>query len=320
MKIKSLLLTGLISSSLIIAAMPAYADPNDDNKFYSNILTQIKNCLVDIQGDVDQLAQLLLEAPQDLGKYMTAWGSMNKLAQIQSLSTKQTIDALDSQFNGQDTLAKTVDQAYNIDTKGSGEYAGLSAYSLLGLTHTVYQNTSYYTTTYNDDQTKAAADYIQFLAGAALPIQAPTGDALKDKQEINLLRTMQAVQSLDAYNLSQAYTSRLPIALANDFKLDGIGTPDGRISKEGVVDYLVESRVNNPDWYTQVSNASPFTAVKEGVFLLAAAVSELHQIEQNQQQIILTQTATNTATLAMAKTMLMQMQQADAIASQARQR
>lgn len=318
MKIRSLVLTTLASSILVGYTLPAYAD-NNSNAFYSAILTQIKNSVVAMQNTLDQIAQMLLQAPQDIGQDITAWGSVNTLTQMQSVDTKQTADALDTTFNGQDTLAKTVDQAYNIDTKGAGEYSGLSAYSLLGLTHTVYNNTTYYTTTYNDDQSKAAADYIQFLSGAAMPIQAPEGDSLKDKEQLNLLRTMQAVQSLDAYNLSKAYTARLPIALASDLKIKGIGSPDGRISREGLVQYLMESKVNNPDWYTQISTASPFTAVKEGVFLMAAAVSELYQIQQNQQQMILTQTATNTATLAMAKTMMMQMQQASEIADQAKQ-
>lgn len=318
MKIRSMILTSLIGGTIVAYSIPAYANPSDSNSFYSTILTQIKNSLLDIQGDVDQIAQLILQAPQDIGKDITAWGSINKLNQMQSIDTKQTADALDARFNGQDTLAKTVNQAYNMDTKGAGEYSGLSAYSLLGLTHSVYQNTSYYTTTYNDDQAKAAADYVQFLSGAAMPIQAPEGDSLQDKEQVNLLRTMQAVQSLDAYNLSKAYTARLPIALASDFKLDGVGAPDGRISKEGVVQYLMESKVNNPNWYTQISTASPFTAVKEGVFLMAAVVSELYQIQQNQQQMILTQTATNTATLAMAKTMMLQMQQSSDLASQAK--
>lgn len=321
MKIRALILTTIASSSIALYSAPAYADdPAADKAFYMAILTQIKDAVVATQVDVNKIAQLLLDGPQEIGKYITGWGSVNKLSQTQSTYTKAMADGLDASFNGQDTLVKTVDQAYNIDTKGAGEYSGLSAYSLLGLTHTIFQNTAYYTTTYNDDQAQAANDYIHFLSGAAMPIQPPDGDSLKDKQQINLLRTMQAVQSLDAYNLSKAYTSRLPIALVSDLKLDGIGTPDGKISKQGLLEYLMESRVNNPDWYTQVSTASPFTAVKEGVFLMAAAVSELYQIEQDQQQLILTQTATNTATLAMAKTMLMQMQQANDIADQARQR
>ena len=317
MKIRSILSTALVGCAIAAYTLPAYAD-SDSNAFYSSILTQIKNSLIDIQGDVDQLAQMLLQAPQNIGNYIAAWGSMNKMTQLQSVATKQTAEALDTTFNGQATVAQTVDQAYNIDTKGSGEYSGLSAYSLLGLTHTNYQNTDYYSSTYNDDQAKAAADYIQFLSGAAMPIQAPDGDTLQDKEQLNLLRTMQAVQSLDAYNLSKAYTDRLAIANASDFKLTDIGAPDGRISKEGLVQYLMESKVNNPDWYTQVSTESPFTAVKEGVFLMAAVVSELYQIQQNQQQMILTQTATNTATLAMAKTMMMQMQQSSDLANQAK--
>ncbi len=318
MKTRSLLLTMIVSGMLASYAAPAYADPSDDNKFYSDILTQIKNSVLDIQGNIDKIAQMLLEAPQNIGNDIAAWGSVNTLTQMQNVALKKQADTLDTTFSGQDTLAKTVDQAYNIDTKGSGEYSGLSAYSLLGLTHTNYQNTDYYTTTYNDDQAKAAYDYIQFLSGAAMPIQVPDGNSLQDKEQINLLRTMQAVQSLDAYNLSKAYTDRLAIANASDFKLTGIGAPDGRISKEGLVQYLMESKVNNPDWYTQMSTASPFTAIKEGVFLMAAAVSELYQIQQGQQQMILTQTATNTATLTMAKTMMMQMQQANDLASQAR--
>ena len=67
----------------------------------------------------------------------------------------------------------------------------------------------------------------------------------------------------------------------------------GKISKEGLLKYLMQSKVNNPKWYTEMSTASPFTAVRESTFLLAAAVSELYRMEQNQEQMILTQTATN---------------------------
>ena len=320
MKLRSLLLTAITGGTLALYTVPAHANlAGEENNFYSTILIQIKNAVVDMQGDLDAIAKMLFQAPQDAGQYITAWGDMSQLTQQQSLLTKQSTDQIDATFNGQDTLAQTVEQAFNIDTKGAGEYSGLSAYSLLGLTHTFFQNTNYYTTTYNNNQAKAAGDFIQFLSGAAMPIQPPSGDSLQDKQQLNLLRTMQAVQSLDAYNLSKAYTSRLPIANISSLNLTGIGNPDGMISKEGLLQYLMQSRVNNPSWYTQMSTASPFTAVKEGVFLMAAAVSELYQIEQDQQQLILTQTATNTATLAMAKTMLMQMQQASQLANQAKQ-
>ena len=319
MKTRTLLLTALATGLMTASVIPAYAAPSDENNFYSTILTQIKNSVVSIENTVNLIAKMMVEAPKDIGTDITAWASMNKLTQLQSQYTKVSADALDASFNSDDTLAKSVNRAYNINTSSTGGYSGLSAYSLLGLTHTVYQNHDYYTKTYSTDQAKAAGNYIKFLAGTALPVDEPDGNTLKDKEQINLIRTMQAVQSLNAYNLSKLYTSRLPIASTSALKLSGMGTPEGMISKEGLLKYLLQSKVNNPAWYTQMSTASPFAAARESTFLLAAAVSELYRMEQNQEQMILTQTATNTATLAMAKTMMMQMQQASNIANRAKQ-
>lgn len=312
MKKRALILTVIATGSLMANISPAYADMSkDQNNFYSNILMQIKNGVFGIENTVNNIAKMLLETPKNIGNDITAWASVNKLSQTQSMLTKAYNNSLDASFKGKNTVSETVNTAYNMNTKPVGIYSPLSAYSLLGLTQTSANNKIYYTKTYNNAQAQAAGGYVKFLAGAALPSPSATGDSIKAKQEENLIRTMQAVQSLDAYNLSRLYASRMPIASSSALKLNGIGTPAGKISKEGLLKYLMQSKVNNPAWYTQMSTASPFTAVRQGTFLLAAAVSELYRIEQNQEQMILTQTANNTATLAMAKTMMMQMQQAN---------
>ena len=314
---------GLLTMSVVY---PVYADTPSSgggitpaqNAFYTDILKEINSGVQSIKMYVQEIATLLLQTPQNLGNDITAWQGENMLSQQTAVYTKITNNSLDANFNSDGTLAKSVDQAFNINTKGSGAYSGLSAYSLLGTTLTKYNNQNYYTETYNDDQQKAAGDYIKFLSGSAMPVQLPQGDSIQDKQTVNLLRTLQSVASLNAYNLSQVYASRLPIAKVSSLKVNGIDVPGGKISQQGLMKYLMQSKVNNPQWYQEIAKSSPFTAVREGVFMLAAAVSELYQIQQGQQQMIITQTATNTANLAMTKAMLMQMQKSQAITARAR--
>lgn len=308
----------------ISMARPLYADSGSgggitpaQNSFYTEILKEINSGVQSIKVYVQEIATLLLKAPQNLGNDITAWQGANMLAQKAAVNTKSSNDDLDSTFNSDDTLAKSVDEAFKIDTKGSGDYSGLSAYSLLGTTLTKSHDNKYYTQTYSSDQQKAAKDYIKFLSGSAMPVQIPQGDSIENKQTVNLLRTLQAVASLSAYNLSKVYASRLPVAKVSSLKVNGIDVPGGKISQQGLMKYLMQAKVNNPKWYQEIAKSSPFTAMREGVFMLAAAVSELYQMQQNQQQIIVTQTATNTANLAMAKAMLTQMQKSQAITERA---
>lgn len=323
MKLRKQLLTAGAALVLTVASSSiVFADnPQPDNPFDSAI-TSIATNVSAIKGYVEEVTNLMLQPPAELGNDLAMWQNMNALKQLQSNTTKSTSDSLSSVFQGQDTLGDTVQQAFKMDTSGSGDYSGLSAYSLLGLSHTKPTLTrpyDLYTATYNPDQAKAAKEYIGFLSGSAMAMVKPSGSTLQDMQQTNLYRTLAAVQSLDAYNLSKLYAERSPQLSTSAAHMDNIQTPEGEISTQGLVHYVLQNKVNNPDWYKQMSKASPFTVMREGVYLLAAGVSELYTIEQNQQQMILTQTANNTVTLAMAKQFMDQMQAANRAIDDAKQ-
>ena len=298
--ISSTLVTGLMAASLT----PAYADLSPgQNDYYSSVLQKIYGALHDIDGVVKNTSSYVLRAMTEQASNVSTTQvtrqNMDTLQQNESDYAQGVQNTLTTQYQGANTVADNINRAYALDQQSFGNYSNLSAYSLLGLSKT----NNLYSVTYNNDQQKAANQYAAFLAGDALPLMKPQGDdsSLKTRAALNGYRTMAAIQSLDAYNVSKYLASRTGIVSTNKPGLKDIPTPNGQISRLGLNRYLLMKKANDPNWYNTLQTESPYAVMRDGVSLLGASLSELYQIEQNQEQMILTQTATNTATLAMIK-------------------
>ena len=296
-----------LSAALVCISPSAFADTPGPTV---TLLEEIETTLTQIGTELNAIALSLFAAPTDLGNYLAKIQAMNVISQKSASDTQKSTDQLSGLFLTKDSVDATVSHAYNLSTDGAGDYKGLSAYSLLGLD----EDNNTISATYSADQVTAANVYKTFLAGGALAMPVPANaKTMDDKQQANLIRTMAAIQSLDAYNVSRVYAAHYP----HDAKKLKLDWPTPTISEQELIRYQMQANVSNPEWYTQMASASSTEVSRQILFVLAAGVSELYRIEQNQEQMLLTQTAGNTIAIATAQTMMQMMNQAKVAAAAA---
>lgn len=297
----------LTASIAALASIAVYADdpsgtPPADSSGSSIILLlqDIDSWTKNIALTLDGIAQSMFAVPDNIGNYIANLQNMNLASQEQTNITQDYTQKLTQAYNFQGSQTAAINQAYDLPVQPQGDFSPLSAFSILG--NAEYKGNYY--TTYNPDQQKAAKTYMSFLSGTAIPMISPADASdTQGKKQINMARTLAAIQSLDAFNVSSIYAERYPTIDAFQNGVT-IPTPDGKISQLGLIRYELQQSINNPDWYTDMSKAPPAVIERQILFVLATGVSELYKIEQNQEQMLLTQTATNTATLAMTQTLM----------------
>ena len=124
-------------------------------------------------------------------------------------------------------------------------------------------------------------------------------------KKTNRERTLAAVQSLSAYNLSHIYAERAPLLNHKDkpydkenFALHKILPGKNRTLSGNELKSYLSRRLSNRHWFEQISKTASITSLlRENALLAAGNFALLNQMTENQQRLIAAQTATNTLLL-----------------------
>lgn len=301
----------LAAVAMTVSSPPLLADdgtPASSTCDGCSIMTTIEAILQNIADNMTAIKNALVSSTDDAAQFYSeftaAYSATDAFAQASDNLTKSQTETLMQQFQGGATESDNISNAYSgLSIAPVGIYSPLSAYSLLGTG--IYTDPTTGATSplyaYNSDQQKAADLYSRFLSGNAVPITAPaTVSSTDDKKQANMYRTLAAVQSLNAYNLSTLYAERYPIqtptSLATLFQ-------SSYISSQALIEYIQQEKVSNSDWLKGIATASPLDLSRDTVYLLAGIFGAIYRMEKNQERLLATQTATNTLSLLSINTM-----------------
>ena len=214
--------------------------------------------------------------------YLTQLDDVENIASSTTTISDEFIGGSDGDENQDKALSSTKKQK-NVD------YSSLSANSLFDGSE------------YSDEQATSASRYIKTLSGTALPttvVDPGADDAVKMTNRNN---TMAAVQSLSAYNLSSLTSKRIGAPEVKD-PLGNV-TTEGKPSSQATLDNIYETMVSEPTFLSDIATDTSMDVGKKSLYLLVGAFTALYRIEQNQQQLIATQSATNSMLILLAQVM-----------------
>ena len=187
---------------------------------------------------------------------------------------------------------------------------------------------------YSTTQQGQAVSYINFVLGnynnppqaLTLSTKASALQAQLANQSVTAYilayRNFVAAQSVAYSNLNYLYNERLVNTSANLGSQAGMSTlPTDKNTGYGqsliaqasplqVQQWMIQRRLNNSTWFTEMNNATSLQIARETLFVLAEMEAQLYQLHLDNERLLAATTAMQLQTVPFAKTALSQSQQA----------
>ncbi len=260
----------------------------------------INTALIGIGKDIADIKNFLMSTADTAALFYSNFTAgavaADQLIDPNNTATNSQTNSLSASFIGGTDVDNNQNAAYDAthpESTADG-FSSLSATSLL-------QGDQYGT-----NQASMATRYITTLSGVAVRTTNPKESDKGAKKTLNRNNMMAAVQSLSAYNLSKLASERTGVkiqgSLANSSPPVDVS---GNASTKTVLDYLYRTTVSNGDnFLTPIGTDSASTLSRKTVYLLAGVFTALYRMEQNEEQMIATQSATNSMLILLAQIMM----------------
>ncbi|MFN3234866.1 MAG: hypothetical protein ACE365_05590 [Gammaproteobacteria bacterium] len=314
-KLSQLLGVFFVAGACFVVAQPGFAecnacvylqdiDTNTDNSatYLKAIDTNTDQSAIYLGEIYDMLSDLTSDSPSDLSNTMASYTIYTGMLENSYSQGLEELSKLEAYFQGQDdgsTLSANYKSLFPKALGGeqSDDYFpnALSAKVLFLSPST----TSYY----DDDQDKEAQYYIAYLSGSASSQLKKPDDSWEntdsdDSEVATAIReynsfyyNVVAAQSLVAYNFSQLYALNKGQDLDTE-NSDGLNNySKSKISISGLLQYFVNEKASNEQWYEDLGSMTVTAVVKEIAMLVAGCLLELHRIEGLERQCLAAQTS-----------------------------
>lgn len=238
---------------------------------------------------------LMFQPTPDFGTTVATFSSIGPIVKQENDYTQKNETLLDQSWLGNTQITNGI-----ITNKPFPQSIDLARQRATIFGNNTAADTFFLPKKYDAQTQEAAQHYSGYASGAALSIKKPKSSPDTDTafNETANYNTLTAIQSLNNYNFSKLYASRLPVK-APDSLTNISDVNNGSISSQQLFQYLAMHKATDPAWYKAMQKASPFTDMRELLNFSAGIFMELHQMEQNQEQILATLSAQNTLMIMM---------------------